>query len=186
MKTCPSTESVAWFFMGEGGVGFNVSKVKGRLGFRVSPRCECSNSDMALLRPIMAWLDKNGVKKSLCKHNGSYSRIPNYRVSVDRFRQVKKFLSIIHPFLLGRKKQASALMLEFIGKFGRTFSPYGQAYNAYRRHDGLLQERLRFLEMITYYEKLRLINGHKGFTPKYTGEFFVDLWESELKVEALS
>lgn len=185
----PSDESVAWFFIGEGGATLGCSRRHERvglsaiLGYRITPHVAITNTDLDVMEVLERWFKVKKIKNNFCTRQPKAPRKTRFDIKVERFADVKKFLEIILPYLVGKKKIVCRLMLECLTKFGRgSWSDILKVKGRVTRKRGRIlsinwnvdEERRKFLEMMKYREKILAING--GRTAKYRYPFFEKLW----------
>jgi len=184
----PSDESIARFFMDEGCATFVVSQRKESkglmsiLGYRISPRIAVVNT-AEILVPLQNWLRLKKINFLVTvQQHGTYR--PLTIIRIERFEDAKRFLHIMLPYLLGRKKSVCKLMLECLLKYGgrENWSDIMREKVVRDKRTGRIltidwnakEERQRFLGIMKYRDKILAING--GFRSKYNYAFFLKLW----------
>jgi hypothetical protein len=189
----PSDEAVAWFFMAEGSASLGCTRrnesrgLMSILGYRVSPRVSVGNTDLALLEPIKKWLESRGIHFNFygLKRRRNIHRQMFY-LKVDEVASALKFLSIIFPHLVGRKRLVCKLMLECLPKCRReNWSDLMREKVIRDKATGRImalkwdheKERARFLEIMKYRDKIAQLNGNHH--TKYNYDFFAKLWGIE-------
>lgn len=173
-KTEVTNEGVAWFLMGEGYFYLCILRCKKGIGFRMQPMIRVSNTDYALLKPIMKWLELKGIPFHT---NKTIPKNPNahvvYCVTIGRsYRSGKKFLNSIYPYLVGNKRRIVRIMLDFIKRFELP-------YRARRLNPR--QSRERFLRMMKYRDKISALSGQlrgKQSKSKYSYTYFLEYFET--------
>jgi len=185
----PSDEGVAWFFMGEGCATLGCTRRKESrglmsiLGYRISPRVAIGNTDPILLESIKGWFKSKNIHFNFC---ASKTRKKMHRrmfyLKVDEPENASKFLKVISPYLLGRKRLVCELMLECLPKCKReNWSSLMREKVIRDEATGRIlginwdadAERKRFLELMKYRDKISQLNGQKA---KYNYAFFANLW----------
>jgi len=184
----PSNEAVAWFFIGEGSATLGCSKrheqrgVSGILGYRITPHITITNTDLDVMKALKAWFEVKKIKFNFYTRKPKPPRKLRHDIKVEKFRDVKKFLRLILPYLVGTKQVVCQLMLECLVKYGRDWSKIlktqARVVRSGTGHFSSInwnpaEERKRFLQMLRYREKILNLNRGKA---RYRYDFFVKLW----------
>ncbi len=195
MQTC-SDEAVAWFFMGEGNATFECMQrheqrgLSAILGYQVRPYISISNTDLTLMRLLRGWFKAKKIKHNVYIPKTKPPRKPCAVLKIGRVVDVKKFLEIILPYLIGRKQTVCQLMLECLNKFGRegwseiiktkgiiTRTKKGRISSLIINWD-VEQEKKRFLEIMRYRDYILSINSGRKAKNNYA--YFANLWGMEI------
>lgn len=168
-----SAEGVAWFLIGEGSINITIHKMEGEqrclIGYRALPHVIFTNTDLETLQLIRKWCSSNQIVSNLtCRKKRKRMRKDCYRLHIHSFCNVKKILELLMPYLVGRKKKAAEVMLNFVRECKR--SRRGEVYP-------LREEISRFLIAAKYHDQLLKINDSDKF--KYTYEFFVKYFKGK-------
>jgi len=186
----PSDEAVAWFFIGEGSATLGCSKrheqrgASGIVGYRITPHITITNTDLDVMNVLKKWFKVKKLKHNFYTRKPKPPRKLRFDIKVEKFKDVKKFLRFILPYLVGTKQLVCKLMLECLVKYGRDWSKILSTQGRVVRSGGhfssinwnATEERERFLKMLQYREKILNLNCGRA---KYRYDFFAKLWGIE-------
>lgn len=143
-----TAEGVAWFWMSEGHANVYVSKrkLKNRT-YTFLPEVCIVNTDLELLDALATFLQNNQIHFGYSL--GKSTKRKGYRIRINSL-YVKKFIELVYPWLLGRKKQIADLILQY---FREVYKAAGKT-RAWSKG-----ESARFLKGIAIYYQISRLNG---------------------------
>lgn len=137
-----TAEGVAWFWMSEGSANIYIHRRKiGGRTYTLLPEASIANTDKDMLDALALFLDRQKINYYRCS-----TRI---RLNCSN---VRKFLIIIYPWLVGKKLKVANLVFRF---FKEVHTPAGKTM-AWSRG-----EQERFLKGVEIYKQIALINSGK-------------------------
>jgi len=152
---------LAGFFEGEGCILMRISKSKTcNFGYRITPMVSINQCDYEILYKIKDFLETQKIDTNIiyeCRSNPNHK--DSYSLQIWRRYSVKKFFSLIYPYLLGKKiKQVEILLFDIFPLIEQ---------NKHLTKKG-------FLEVMGYIDQLNSLKG--GKRGKYNQKYFIHLF----------
>lgn len=140
-------EGVAWFWMSEGSGNVYIIRLKGKnKTYALVPETTVSNTDLKMIKVLTKFLNTNEIR-----HNIHLQKSGEYKLKINCL-SVKKFILLVYPWLVGRKKNVANLILKY---FEEVYRASGKT-RAWAKED-----RERFLKGIEIYRKITRLNGNE-------------------------
>lgn len=155
MRTELTKSYIAGCLDTSGTLGGRVQKADDyTLGYTIEPEIAFSRKSPVSIQRVDDFCTKNGVFCSVRHSDGRYT------LTVQKPRDVHRFLELLSPYLLDRIEEAELVMDELVPAIQEG------------RHTGSEQE---FLEVVGILEELRDLNP-RGTRSKYDQEYFREKW----------
>lgn len=185
-------ETVAWAFMSEGSAWLNITKGKRLCGYIIRPVITIfCNSELSLIKPIEDWCSINKIifQRTTAKLNKKNQKWKDsYRILIQNYEGIKKSTSLLYPYLIGKKKDVSVIMIKYLEVFPPVKNPLG-AMNRWKNNPLIVEKmkrikheaKLIFLRKMVYHDEIQKANERTCGNAKYNLEYFENLWN--LKVD---
>jgi len=156
--------SLAGFLEGDMCINSGVNRHPlSKIDYSINPHITVAQKFSNILEFIKAYLEIKGINSTLIKYKKTKKNY--YMLSIYGLENVKKFLNLIFPYMLGSKKlQAHILLEEIIPRIEKGFH--------------LTKEG--FFEIMGYVDKMNELKG--GRRGKYNQKYFSKIWNMPLRL----